>query len=111
MLPKEFQFSRLYILIGTIWVLFYYLISRIYLHFTFAKKFKLNAKTNENFIIIGSIDETERVGNMLRQINGRIESIYYVSATDDKESNQIGILSQLDQLILKYKIDEIIFCA
>ncbi|MFN5417589.1 MAG: glycosyltransferase [Flavobacteriia bacterium] len=111
LLPKSYQFSRLYILIGTIWVISYYLISRIYLHFSFGKKFKLNAKTNENFFIIGSELEANRVSNMLKQINPKIAEIYFVSESEDKKEQHIGILSQLDQLVNNYPVDEIIFCA
>ncbi|MCE3295957.1 MAG: hypothetical protein K0R65_1671 [Crocinitomicaceae bacterium] len=111
LLPKDYQFSRLYTLIGTCWVITYYLISRIYLHFTVGKKFRLDAKTNANFIIVGSYEESERVSTMLRQINPRIESIYLVSSTDEKNDKQIGISSQLDQLTHNLQVDEIIFCA
>lgn len=111
LLPKEYQFSRLYILVGTSWVIVYYLISRIYLHFTIGRRFRLDAKTNSNFIIVGSFGESERVGTMLRQINPRIEQIYLVSATEEKNDKQAGIASQLDQLTHNLQVDEVIFCA
>lgn len=111
LLPKSYQFSRLYIVIGTVWVISYYIISRVYLHFTIGKKFKLNAKTNENFIIVGSELEANRVSNILKQINPNITDIYFVSESENKQEQHIGILSQLDQLVNKYIVDEIIFCA
>lgn len=111
LLPKEYQFSRLYILVGTSWVIAYYLISRIYLHFTIGKKFRLDTKTNANFIVVGSFEESERVGTMLRQINPRIEHIYLVSSTEEKNEKQAGISSQLDQLTHNLQVDEVIFCA
>ncbi|MGV3632171.1 MAG: glycosyltransferase family 2 protein [Bacteroidota bacterium] len=111
LLPKEYQFSRLYILTGTFWVISYYLISRVYLHFTVGKRFRLDAKTNANFIIVGSFEEAERVGTMLRQINPRIEQVYLVSSTEEKNEKQAGISSQLDQLTHNLQVDEVIFCA
>ncbi len=111
LLPKEVQFSRLYILIGTLWVISYYLVSRLYLHFVVGKKFKLNAKTNSNFIIVGSEEESSRVKNMLIQLNSKIENTYFVSENEQKNENQIGIISQLDQFANEFDIDEIIFCA
>jgi GT2 family glycosyltransferase len=111
LLPKENQFSRLYILIGTLWVISYYLISRLYLHFVVSKKIKLNAKTNSNFIIVGSEEESNRVKNMLIQLNSKIENTYLVSENENKSENQIGIISQLDQFTNEFDIDEIIFCA
>lgn len=111
LLPKTYQFSRLYILVGTSWVITYYLLSRIYLHFTVGKKFRLNRKTNTDFIIVGSPEESERVSAILKQINPRIEHIYLVSSTEEKSEKQSGILSQLDQLTHQLRVDEIIFCA
>ncbi|MES2589389.1 MAG: glycosyltransferase [Bacteroidota bacterium] len=111
LLPKSYQFSRLFILVGTFWVITYYFISRIYLHFVVSKKFKLNAKTNSNFIIVGSEDEAERVKNMLTQINSKIDKIHFVSGNEEKSEHQIGIISQLDQFVNSFSIDEVIFCA
>lgn len=111
LLPKEWQFSRLYILTGTAWVLFYYLISRIFLHFSVQKKFSLSGAQNQRFIIVGSPEESERVSMILKQTNSRIDSVYLVSATDEKSPEQVGILSQLDQIAFIHKIDEVIFCA
>jgi GT2 family glycosyltransferase len=111
LLPKDYQFSRLYILIGSIWMISYYFLSRIYLNFVIGKKFKLNAKTNSNFIIIGSELEALRVQNMLKQINSKIGFIYFVSNLEVKSENQVGIISQLDQLTSRYSIDELIFCS
>jgi hypothetical protein len=47
----------------------------------------------------------------LKQTNSKIDSILLVSDSDDKTDEQIGILSQLDQIVFFHKVDEIIFCA
>lgn len=111
LLPKEWQFSRLYILTGTAWVLCYYFLSRIFLHFSIGKKFNLSGTQNQRFLIVGSPEESERVSMILRQTNSRIDSVFLVSATDEKTAGQIGTLSQLDQIAYIHKIDEVIFCA
>lgn len=111
LLPKSFQFSRLYILVGTGWVIGYYILSRIYLHFTVRKKFRLNERTNSRFLIVGSEKECERVEQVLKQINRKTELVLSVSPEQEKQASQAGTLSQLDQLVLNYKADEIIFCA
>ena len=49
LLPKEWQFSRLYILAGAIWLLIYYISSRIFLHFAIGKKFCLIQKKKKKF--------------------------------------------------------------
>lgn len=111
LLPKSFQFSRLYILVGAAWVIGYLLISRIYLHFTVKGRFRLDAKTNTRFIVVGSVEEVSRVKNVLVQIKSKIDQVLSVSPGSEKEEDQAGILSQLDQLVLNHKTDEIIFCA
>ena len=111
LLPKEWQFSRLYILIGMAWVLTYFLLSRIFLHFSVGKRFNLSGVKNQKFILVGSTAETERVSLLLNQTTSKVDSILLVSPTEEKNVNQVGVISQLDQIAYIYQIDEIIFCA
>jgi hypothetical protein len=75
------------------------------------KKFNLSGAQNQKFIIVGSLEESLRVTTILRQTNSKIDSIFLVSDSDVKSVEQIGILSQLDQIVFFYNADEIIFCA
>lgn len=111
LLPKDWQFSRLYILIGASWVISYYYLSRLFLHYSIGKRFKLFGAPNQKFIIVGSLEESRRVSSILRQTNSKIDSIALVSATDEKTGEQIGTISQLEQITFIHQIDEIIFCA
>lgn len=111
LLPKSWQFSRLYILLGAAWVLAYFLLSRIFLHFSIGKKFNLSPKKNKRFAIIGGKEEFERVAGILQQTTRKIESIEHVSAGEEKEKGAIGTLNQLDQILHIKGINEIIFCA
>ncbi len=111
LLPKDWQFSRLYILIGTIWIISYFIISRIFLHFSIGKKFTLAANKNKKFVVVGSKNEAERVSQLIKQTNDKIEEINFVSTSDTKEEGFIGTLNQLDQVVHIHSIDEIIFCA
>jgi O-antigen biosynthesis protein len=111
LLPKEWQFSRLYILTGALWVIVYYVLSRLYLHYLIGKKFSLWGTKNQKFVIVGTPEESERVSSILKQTNSKIESIQFVSQDDTKHDSQLGILSQLDQIVYIQQIDEVIFCA
>ncbi len=111
LLPKEWQFSRLYILIGTIWIISYFIISRIFLHLSVGKKFTLAANKNKKFVVVGSKNEAERVSQLIKQTNDKIEEINFVSTSNTKEDGFIGTLNQLDQVVHIHSIDEIIFCA
>ena len=111
LLPKSFQFSRLFILIGAILTTSYFILSRWLLSFTFGGKFALKEKNQKTFAIIGSPQEITRVEELLNQSTTNNSKIVTISATDSKSENQIGTLSQLDQIIHLHPIDEIIFCA
>jgi len=112
LLPKIWQFSRLYILIGSIWITLYYLISRIYLHFAIGNRFGLLTNKNKKFVVVGSEEEAKRVSEIIELTNSKIESIQFVSSTENKNNNfYIGSLNQLDQVVYIYKVDEVIFCA
>lgn len=109
--PKEWQFSRLYILIGAGWVVTYFFLSRLLLHLIFRGKFTINGRRNGNFAIVGSAEEFERVSAILKQTQQKTTLILHVSVGEEKESTAIGTFQQLDQIVTVHKIDELIFCA
>lgn len=111
LLPKEYQFSRLYIILGAFLVTGYYLISRLVLHFVIGKKFDLVGNKNKRFAIVGSEKESKRVYEILKQTNQKVESVVFVGVDIEKTNTQIGVVSQLDQITYIEKIEEIIFCA
>jgi O-antigen biosynthesis protein len=111
LLPKQFQFSRLYILLGGLCVLTYYVFSRIILSSLIGGKFDLNDLKAKRFAIAGSKEEIDRVESILKNSSQKIDAVFRVSPGVEKESQHIGTLSQLDQIAHIHKIDEIIFCA
>ena len=84
LLPKDLQFSRLFILLGASWVHAYILISRIFMHFFFGKKFSLSKSKNKSFAIVGEEEEITRVEKLLKQTLKNIDHIYKVTATNEK---------------------------
>ncbi|MGB0932901.1 MAG: glycosyltransferase [Lishizhenia sp.] len=111
LLPKDYQFSRLYILLGAFLVVSYYTLSRLILHLTVGNKFDLVGNKNKRFAIVGSTKEAQRVNEILKQTNQKVESVVFVGVNEEKSKEQIGVVSQLDQITYIEKIDEIIFCA
>ena len=96
-LPKEMQFSRLFIFIGAAWIILYYSISRVLLHFFIGKKYNLRKYRNKRFMIIGEDKEFERVKTLLEQTNSHITEI-------------IQVLPQ-DEIVLRKNFNEIVFCS
>jgi GT2 family glycosyltransferase len=111
LLPKDWQFSRLYILLGALWTISYYLLSRIFLHFAHSQSFSLGGTKSRSFAVVGKSDEFERVKALLIQTYPKIELIEHVSVGSEKAPGSVGTISQLDQIAHIHKIDEIVFCA
>jgi len=112
LLSKEYQFSRLIILMGGLWITIYYLFSRILLHFALGDSYRIGGSKNKRFVIVGSLEEVKRVSRILEQTKTKIQSVVFLSYKSTKESDEfVGAINQLDQVIDIHNIDEIIFCA
>ncbi|MCO5260455.1 MAG: glycosyltransferase family 2 protein [Crocinitomicaceae bacterium] len=111
LLPKDYQFSRLFIVTGAVFSFIYFITSRLFMHFAFGKSYKIFNKKDKRFAIVGSLDEAERVFDILKQTFTKIDEVFYVSPSDTKENWSVGKISQLDQIAYIYKVDEIVFCA
>lgn len=112
LLPKSFQFSRLFIIVSTFLVCFYYSISRYLFQFIFKSYFSFNEAQPKRIIIVGSENESQRVTKILQQVYPSLKSILYVApSTSCKTNTHIGELSQLDQITFIHKVNEVLFCA
>ncbi|MFK8038239.1 MAG: glycosyltransferase family 2 protein [Crocinitomicaceae bacterium] len=112
LLAKDFQFSRLIILLGGTFVILYYLLSRLLLHKIGGERYKIGGKNQVNLVVVGDEDETERVKNILLQSNTLVKSILFLSPNEEKiNEHYVGTFNQLDQVIDIHHINEVIFCA
>lgn len=111
LLPKSVQFSRLIIVIGFSTTIFAFSGVRSLLHLFKVKGFSLNSDTKKRFVIVGSINEAERVKTILEQTSN-IGSISNISPTNNNEDGGYdGIINQLEDYIRINKINEVVFCA
>lgn len=110
LLPKDWQFSRLYILIGAFWVFAYFLISRIFVSLYLNGNLGL-INRKKSFAIIGDLEEYSRVQEILNHTDTAKINAFRVSPTPKREDNTIGTIDQLDQIADMFDIDEFIFCA
>lgn len=94
LLPKEFQFSRLFILIGALWVITYFLISRIYLHFVMKGQFSLSKRKRKRLLIYSKGD-SKLIREHLSHTHGELEKIDNCSELNDSFS-----LSNYEELVL-----------
>lgn len=75
LLPKEYQFSRLFILVGSIYALIYIIISRLGLHFLIGKKFNLSLKKNKFYSIVSPQKNFESIENLIRNTTDDIAEL------------------------------------
>ena len=111
LLPKEWQFSRLFILIGAILVIAYYILSRVVLHLVFPKAKFLNVQTDKIKVIVGTLEECTRVAQVLKSMELTQSKMKFVSVGAEKYADAIGVISQLNEIVEIHKVDEVIFCA
>lgn len=111
LLPKEYQFSRLFLLLGAVVVLGYYILSRVGLSAMLKGRFSLQGALQKRFAIVGDAEEVERVKKILYAAKNNVESTYWIHPSNNEVEGTIGRLDQLDQIIHIHKVDEVIFCA
>ena len=107
LLPKEWQFSRVFILIGALWVVSAHFLKSCMLNLIKHDQLKFQNLVKKNFILCGDVNESSRVEDLLNETYpniGRIEKI-------ETEHN---LSSEITKLLFKESktgFNELIFCA
>ncbi len=110
LVPVDFRFSRVFILLGTTCVLSYFIASRYLLHLIIGKRFSLSHTSNKRFVIVGSLEEGNRIEAILKQTHQIIEFIGRVGI-ENEDKKCLGNVQQLAEIQQVHKINEIIFSA
>ena len=112
-LEEEYRFSRAMILFGAAWALIAMVGLRALIHMIKHKNLQFDEVKDKKVIIAGEQSEAKRVLSLLNQIGANVNFIGFVTprASDNKESQVIGDMSQLQDLVSIYRVDEIIFCS
>jgi GT2 family glycosyltransferase len=107
LLPKEWQFSRVFILVGALWVVSAHFLKSYMLNLIKHDQLKYQNLVKKNFILCGDVNESSRVENLLNETYpniGRIEKI----------KTEHNLSSEITKLIFKESktgFNELIFCA
>ena len=110
LLPKEWQFSRLYILLGSLIYIACFFLIRFTYELLFKGNIGLSKLPKKRFAIIGEEAEFIRVKHLLENTYPQIDSIIGIS-NQDKFPGSIGVLAQLSEIVSVHKINEVIFSA
>ena len=109
LLPKEFQFSRAFILIGSAWVISSHILKRCLYNLFVFDSLRYNFSKIKNFIIIGDEEESERVSELLDKTYPNKGETVTLSELSNI-NNQISSLLH-GKMPKNGKYNEIIFCA
>ena len=110
LLPKEWQFSRLYILLGALIYIASFFLIRFAYELLFKVNFGLSKLPKKRFAIIGDESEFLRVKQLLENTYPQIDSILGIS-NQDKFTGSVGNIQQLSEIVAVHKINEVIFSA
>lgn len=111
LLPKDYQFSRLFILTGAPLLLGYFFFSRWFLNRLFPNLRLKKSIQERKILVVGDHEEFIRVKQVLMHLNYKSEFLHHVSASVQKEKGAIGNIQQLDEIAKIHNANEIIFCA
>jgi len=109
-LPDWVRFSRAIILLGSVYTLSSLLISRqLFLLFNPQKN---EASQFKKIVAIGSMEEAERVHQLILKLNLNHEWVGVVNPNSfTNETNYLSNITNLKEVIELFKVNEIIFCA
>lgn len=111
LLPEKLRYSRVVILLGTLWGLPILLIHRAFLSFLKCKDYEFSHGRKKRIIVAGRKEEFDRVAGILNETEPDIEILGFLSYQTLNDSLFIGTLDQLKEAAIVNKADEIIFCA
>jgi len=112
LLPKEWQFSRAIVLLGSLWSLIAISISRWLAHYLKTNSWELDISENQRVAVVADHEEYLRVSNLINNMGKQGKLIGQITPNDAVNvTNALGNVSQLEEIIEIYRINELIFCA
>ena len=113
LLPEAYRFSRALILLGSIGAGLSILASRSIFRLLKLKSFQWGEQFHKRFLIIGSSQECIRVHKLLEKTEIKSGFIGFINSGNYHKTDEryVGEISQLDEAINLYSIDELIFCS
>ena len=111
-LDLEYRTSRALILLGTIWSLMITAASRYLWHFYKYKNFDLSNRKVKNILIVGQMEESNRVLQLLNQAEVHPNMIGTVAPSETATGSEyLSSIEHLEEIVGVYEVDEVIFCA
>jgi len=111
LLPEHLRYSRALLLMGAGWALLSSILIRLLFQLLRIPGYELDTTRKKRIVIVGKVDEADRVKDVLQETDIKAEIIGYVNPGSGQDKPFLGDLAQLLEVIKINKIDEIIFCS
>ena len=112
LLPEYLRYSRALILLGTVWAAAAVFMSRLSIGLLLRVNRIIFTRGKRRIVIAGSESESNRVMDILSQVDISPTLVGRVSWQDaPDEGTYVGGLSQLNEIIKINRLNEIVFCA
>lgn len=110
LLPKDLQFSRLYILIGGLWFISWTFIDKFIQFYLFRQENGWNPMRKNRFLIVGDSEEYHRIKNLLIQNIQDIDYMHGVYIHQPYLEAKVSLENWIDTTYFN-NYDEIVFSA
>jgi O-antigen biosynthesis protein len=112
LIPEELRFSRVMIILGSLWAMMILPIFRIVLNILKIKGFEIKLEKSGRTAIVGSFPEITRVTAMLNMAIPKPNITGYVSLSDsENEGDYLGPVDRIREIVRINRIEEVIFCS
>jgi|AntRauTorckE5430_2_1112549.scaffolds.fasta_scaffold03245_4 GT2 family glycosyltransferase len=113
LLEQEYRNSRALILLGAAWSLGATVGIRLLLHFLAYRHFRIGEKEDLPIVIVGTIEESERVQQLLHKAEVHRPVVGTVAPSNEPHDQSVYLsrLEQLEEVVHIYNISEVIFCS
>ena len=105
--PKDWQFSRLFILLGAVGFLLAFYLTRSIKELLTKGRIDFGKLPKKRFGIIANNGEYERIAELLKTTYPQIEQLFQIAVSDDA----VRPPAQLDEIIRVHQLNELIFSA
>lgn len=113
LLPESLRFSRAVLLLGTMWTIIAVNVVRSVSRRLSKRNRGEGESIGRRVAVVGNPDEARRVLNLVRMMDEKCDfwSIITVQPDLSTDKSIIGHLSQIDDIVSLYHINEVVFCS
>ena len=110
LLSEQYRYSRAIILLGAVWAIGTFIITRALRQFSKTRSFNFEKGIRKRSVIVADEEEYKRITELLKQ-TGNTADVIGVISVKNKAQGSLGMFHQLGEVVKIYGISEIIFSS